>query len=230
MKKYYLILIIILLSANICYGKQQMVKCDAEIVNLRSEPNIHSKIIDIIRAGDIVPVIEKSRESVVIDSVKAKWYKIQTKNGKTGWVFSGYLSSVDGKTIPFGVKSIIGEWLIDDNCGDGRVKFSFLKNGVLIIKGENSNAFDAECKWIYHADEDNIEVIFNDKELWQERLRVLKRDYSIKNDYLSIDESRLSLLIKISRYYYNEKEKIFEYISFPFYGYFVSKYYRRSSF
>ena len=87
-----------------------------------------------------------------------------------------------------------------------------------------TNAFDAECKWIYHADEDNIEIIFNDKKLWEQRLRVLKRrNYGLKDHYLFIDENRVSLLIKLSREYYNKKEKIFENISFPFYGYNVIK-------
>lgn len=225
MKNKYVFLIIIFLSSIMCSAKQNTVKCDADVVNVRNEATVNSKIIDIIKAGDVIRVIEESRASILIDSVKAKWYKIETKNGKMGWVFSGYLSSIDGKIIPFGVKNIIGEWLIDDNDGVGAVKFSFLKSGVLIIKGENSKEFEAECKWIYHSDKDNIEIMFNDKQQeWQARLKKLKRDdFSSKDQYLSIDEKRPSLLIKLSRNYYNENKKIFENISFPFFGYSVLK-------
>lgn len=224
MKKIILLLIIIFISSIMCSAKHKTVKCDAGVVNVRNEATVNSTIVDVIKAGETVRIIEESSRSVLVDSIIAKWYKIETRKGKIGWVFSGYFSSVDGKNIPFGVKNIIGEWLIDDNDGVGAFKFNFLKNGVLIIKGENSKEFDGECKWIYYSDNDSIEVIFNDKQVWKARLKKLKNaEYSSKDQYLSIDEKKSSLLIQLSRNYYNEKKKIFENISFPFFGYFVLK-------
>jgi hypothetical protein len=224
MSKYYLFIVIILTSITVC-AKLNTVKCDADVLNVRNEPSMNSKIVEVIKAGDTVKVIDESRESVLIDSINAKWYKIETKNKKVGWVFSGYLSSIDGKYVPFGIKNIIGEWLIDDNDGVGALKFNFFKNGILNIKGEKLNTFDGNCKWVYYSDKDNIEIIFGEKQQeWQARIKRLKSgNYDSADQYLVIDEKRSSLLIKLSRNYYNENKKIFENISFPFFGYSVLK-------
>ena len=56
--------------------------------NLRKGPGLEYKVITVIHTNDTVIQIGEEWE---IDSRNVVWYKVTTKNGKTGWASSVYL-------------------------------------------------------------------------------------------------------------------------------------------
>lgn len=63
-------------------------------VRVRKEPIISTKnIITSLNYGDKVIVIERSKSCEVIEGRRNYWYKVELKDGTTGWVFGQYLAS-----------------------------------------------------------------------------------------------------------------------------------------
>ncbi|GHT71977.1 hypothetical protein FACS1894110_25950 [Spirochaetia bacterium] len=63
-----------------------------EGLRVRSEPNINSEKISLLKNGQEVSILNKDMNNVEIDGINGNWYLIQTEE-ITGWVFSGYLSN-----------------------------------------------------------------------------------------------------------------------------------------
>ena len=62
-------------------------------VNLRSEPNMKSKIIRILKKNEKLDVIREG-EIINVNNVKAPWFNVLTETGEIGWCFSGNLKKI----------------------------------------------------------------------------------------------------------------------------------------
>lgn len=60
-------------------------------VRLRQEPVLNSKLSALLDKGEKVLVNAKFPEPYEIDGESWYWYKVETSNGKTGWVYGKYL-------------------------------------------------------------------------------------------------------------------------------------------
>lgn len=67
-------------------------KVTASSLNVRNIASSGGTVIDSLKRGDIVDVIEKSMYPSEIEGVSDYWYKITLPKNKTGWVFGQYLS------------------------------------------------------------------------------------------------------------------------------------------
>jgi len=64
-------------------------------LNIRTDPNLNSKIIKTIAFGEKIILLEINDEKVTIDNITGSWVKVKWNN-LTGWMFNGYLSkSID---------------------------------------------------------------------------------------------------------------------------------------
>lgn len=66
-------------------------------VRIRSSPNTSSKEVTQLNFGTLVKSSDRSSDKDTIGDKTDYWYKITTSNGKSGWVFGGFLSGYDAK-------------------------------------------------------------------------------------------------------------------------------------
>ena len=64
---------------------------NADSLNIRSEANSKSQIIDKITFAEKIQVLGKTSDRETIDNMSAPWILIRKSNGNEGWVFGGYL-------------------------------------------------------------------------------------------------------------------------------------------
>lgn len=81
----------------------------ANDVKFRKEPDTNSEVIDLLKIGTEIKIIEQSEQRQKFDGVSSNWYKIEY-NGNTGYVLGALISmrnltTADNKTLYFQVKS-----------------------------------------------------------------------------------------------------------------------------
>ena len=67
-------------------------KVTATTLNVRHIPSTSGNIIDSLKRGDVVDIIEKSKYTSNVDGVNDYWYKVSLPKKKTGWIFGQYVS------------------------------------------------------------------------------------------------------------------------------------------
>lgn len=91
MKYCRVILLILFFSLGNVFGKTNNTTIVvAEILRIREQPSLESKVIGNLKKGSILNILAKSKYSTRIDELDGLWYQIQYED-ITGWVFSGYL-------------------------------------------------------------------------------------------------------------------------------------------
>lgn len=60
-------------------------------VKLRKQPNSNSEVLDLLKIGTRIKIIEKSKEVLVYNGIKSPFYKVQ-HNEKTGYVLGNLIS------------------------------------------------------------------------------------------------------------------------------------------
>lgn len=99
MKK--IISFILFLAVNIKFytnnivNEPRWVRADVGL-NMRENPDINSKIIQVIPDEEMVILLEETGENVSISGETGRWSKIEWR-GKTGWVFGGFISNDNPK-------------------------------------------------------------------------------------------------------------------------------------
>ncbi len=63
-------------------------------VNVRAEPKTSATVVETLAKGAMVSVSERTKEHEKVGTVEDYWYKVETANKKTGWVFGQFLMSV----------------------------------------------------------------------------------------------------------------------------------------
>src|SRR5690606_38788970 len=81
----------------------------ANDVKFRKEPDTNSDVIDLLKIGTEIKIIEQSEQTQKFDGVESNWYKIEF-NGKTGYVLGALISmrnltTADNKNLYFQIKS-----------------------------------------------------------------------------------------------------------------------------
>jgi hypothetical protein len=65
-------------------------------LSIREKPDVQAKVIVVLKEGDKVDLLAKTRQKITLEIRKEKrtapWYKISTPTGKIGWVFGGGIS------------------------------------------------------------------------------------------------------------------------------------------
>lgn len=67
-------------------------KITATVLNVRNIASIGGTLIGEVKRGDIVQVIDRSKNQSEIDGQKDYWYKVEFSGQKTGWVFGAYIT------------------------------------------------------------------------------------------------------------------------------------------
>ena len=67
-------------------------KVTASVLNVRNIASSGGEVVGSVRRGDIVRVIDRSVNTAVVENVTDYWYKIALPDGKTGWVFGGFIT------------------------------------------------------------------------------------------------------------------------------------------
>ena len=65
--------------------------CNDNNVRIRTEPNLSCLIIGKLNKNNEVKIIDSSMEKFVINDDEFYWHKIETHDGKVGWVYGKYL-------------------------------------------------------------------------------------------------------------------------------------------
>jgi len=65
--------------------------CKDNNVRIRTEPNLSCSIIGKLNKNNEVKIIDSSMEKFVINDDEFYWHKIETHDGKVGWVYGKYL-------------------------------------------------------------------------------------------------------------------------------------------
>lgn len=60
-------------------------------VRLRTEPNLNGETLDYLNSGDKVKITDRSEDTQKIDDMESYWYKVETADGKTGWVYGWFV-------------------------------------------------------------------------------------------------------------------------------------------
>lgn len=60
-------------------------------LNLRSQPSLDSDSLALLPRGTVIKVLEKTNNYNSVDGITSNWWKVEA-NGKTGYLFSGYIS------------------------------------------------------------------------------------------------------------------------------------------
>jgi len=67
-------------------------KITATSLNVRHIPSTSGNVIDTLKRGDVINIIERSKNTSDVDGVKDYWYKVELPKKKTGWVFGQFIS------------------------------------------------------------------------------------------------------------------------------------------
>lgn len=67
-------------------------------VRLRTDPNLDCETITFLNKGDKCTIFDFSHNVTEIEGKRWCWYKIETKDGKSGWVYGKYVD-IDGVSI-----------------------------------------------------------------------------------------------------------------------------------
>ncbi|MDR2553230.1 MAG: SH3 domain-containing protein [Treponema sp.] len=81
----------------------------SEGVNLREEPDAQSKKVDTLELFTPLRVLQRGNRRVTIGGQSGTWIRVQTGDGKTGWVFGGFLSET-----PDYAAGLAGSWWLDN--------------------------------------------------------------------------------------------------------------------
>lgn len=95
-------------------------------VRLRTEAGTHGKVLGQLNKGERVQRIETAQQEETIGGKKGRWMKVQTSDGRIGWIFSAFLSEVKAETV----KAKGGDCLRFESGFPGAVKEGWLgENG-----------------------------------------------------------------------------------------------------
>ncbi len=83
MKKHFSILIVLLLLLPAAAWSETLYVTDLREITFRTGPGIQHKVIDMVRSGERVQVLETSEG----------WKKVRLENGKEGWVMTRWLTA-----------------------------------------------------------------------------------------------------------------------------------------
>lgn len=79
--------------------KKSYVVVSEGAMNLRSRPNIRSRVRGILEIGQLGVVIQASNVKHTISGIENYWYKVKTSKGKIGWLFGGYIKIFNPKKL-----------------------------------------------------------------------------------------------------------------------------------
>jgi ligand-binding sensor domain-containing protein len=95
MKKLIIMLFILLIP---CLLKSQSdfqagkAKVTGSILNVRNISSTGGTIVAILKRGDILEVIERSKTQSEVEGMNDFWYKVKLSDNKTGWVFGQFIT------------------------------------------------------------------------------------------------------------------------------------------
>lgn len=172
-------------------GKNQNKVHSKAILNVRSSPNVNSKLISTVAEGT---------ELILLDT-KNDWQQVQLPDGKTGWVYQGF---TEEKT--FDEIEIINETYVRKGPGDHYDPFAILRKGYKFKKiSEKGNWYsivlpDGNSGWISKGDAKNVSqktIITTSSTILRE-----KPEDNAK-EIVRIEKGKeLVQLNKVSRWYY----------------------------
>lgn len=96
LKIFIIILIITPLSA-LC--AQQTAVISNNYVRVRAEPDTASKVLMYVNSGDVVNVIEQSKDKQKIGKMTDFWYKIKLENNTEGWVYGAFVKFAEAEEV-----------------------------------------------------------------------------------------------------------------------------------
>jgi hypothetical protein len=108
---------------NSAHGEPKIMFVDtAAGLKMRKDPDQKAEVLVVIPNGKSVQIIEEKSEEMTIGSRTGKWCKVEFE-GKTGWVFGGFLKQSDGGSIA----------LLDNLPVSGRLKSLNNDSGKFVI-------------------------------------------------------------------------------------------------
>jgi hypothetical protein len=138
MRSKHLLSIILILLTTCAHAKEYGLSKGVN-VNLRKANSLSAEVIKTLNTE---PLIYLARENTKekISGVENYWYKVQTLDGKTGWLFGEFFELIDNSKIPGKfVNELIDQLANSQNIKDGAilkgVQFQYLKKlNILIFK------------------------------------------------------------------------------------------------
>lgn len=131
-------------------------------LKIRISPNTMGAIVGQLDYGESVKLLDKSTDPMRVGQMSSHWYKVETVNGLTGWVYGAYLEAeanpdvlAASQTNEEVRKRLNGKWLATYKSGrltsyfvsiydDNRFEFgrsdSVLQKGELEIDGHGKKA------------------------------------------------------------------------------------------
>ena len=91
-----------------------------DVVNVRQQPSAASPLVDTVKENDYVKIIQWTTKQETIGKFTDKWVKVQTKNGKEGFLFGAFVFDLDSLYKQ--------KWRGKFDCYDGSEIFIFLRN------------------------------------------------------------------------------------------------------
>lgn len=161
-------------------------------VNVRSNPDIKSKSIDMLNKGEAVVILGKSKEPDTVNGENFYWINVQTISKKKGWVFGKYIHEV-----------------INDNTPENNIYRYFLNDyGFSLYKLINSGEIVSRCSLT--IDKENLICIWDIMSYWPNGVDAngSRHFYSINNEgkILSSDNYTFG-----DNYYFTKKAVFFWY-------------------
>ncbi len=163
-------------------------------VRLREKPSRKSPIITYVFNGTIVHIKGRSKRSSFVSKVKDYWYKIETKDSITGWVFGEYLS-------------VTGQKSLSTSFQKNKIYRDFLQKKKLLVQKEYLDALKSPSnikisanKLILHVNSDQfLDIPFtlsNKKVQWRVNQIKLKDSKAPKSNGSSITHRRIVFIDK----------------------------------
>ncbi|NCB38372.1 MAG: SH3 domain-containing protein [Erysipelotrichia bacterium] len=94
---FQMFLLLLLLHPGILPAGEAGIINTAGGLNLREQPAKTGKLLARLKNGTKVEILDKSGPCETVEGIKDNWLKVSV-NGKTGWVFGGFIKPFDAKT------------------------------------------------------------------------------------------------------------------------------------
>ena len=154
---------------------------------MRIDPVLYSGRVGLLRKAEIVQVLDRSSVKYAVGSMTDYWYKIQSNNGLSGWVYGSNLKIFDKKNEgnidkivssfwekeSEKIKKIItGRWWSVDLQGD------FTNHGIEISEDGNYRSYlkgGGEIKGEYNINYGENEIVFLKGTTFKANLNIVRR-------------------------------------------------------
>jgi len=137
----YILSLLLIIAISVIAQDSYFKPCKAIVTGttptVRHIPSAGGNVIATLKMGDVVNIIEKSKNISEVDGVKDYWYKVELSNNSAGWVYGQFISFDINSNTEIKWNTV----LQDENQKFTSIEIT--KSGKIVIGSESGHLFSS---------------------------------------------------------------------------------------